>query len=50
MYAAAEKLCAFYHGPKWPSRIDEDGMAGAMVIAMAIFDLHAWVEAHRKKS
>lgn len=42
-------LCAFYHGKGWRSKLNEDGVGGALLVARGLFELSAWVEAHRKK-
>jgi len=42
-------LCEFYHGKRWRQELGAPGMAGALLLARGLFDLHDWVDAHRKQ-
>lgn len=45
---AAESLLAYQHGERWERVCGPEALAGALLVARALNDLHAWVEAHRK--
>lgn len=45
---AAESLLAYQHGEDFSRRCGPQAMAGALLMARGLADLHAWVEAHRK--
>lgn len=46
---AGDQLLAAQHGRGWRRKISAEGRAGAMLWARGLYDLHAWVEAHRRK-
>jgi hypothetical protein len=45
---AAENLLAYQHGERYERRCGPQALAGALLMARGLNDLHAWVEAHRK--
>lgn len=45
----AEALLAYQHGRLWRKRCGPESLRGALLMARGLFDLHAWVEAHKKK-
>lgn len=45
----AQALLAYQHGRRWRKRCGTESMKGALLMARGLFDLHVWVESHKKR-